>query len=277
MKTDNFAAKIETLKNTVANIQSTKITKLPFWADVKRGTPNSFLRSALFSAIQSKDRVWLKREILFSQQGIVIKFTGQQLNQEDLTLWEALVHFYREQPLGDEIEFTAYRILKLLDFCTGGIDRQRLDDGIIRLIACAVEIEYNGRKFAGSLVTNCIQNEVTKTYTLTFDKKLIQLFGEDTWTAIDWQQRLELRCKPLAQALHAYYSSHKTPYPVTLEFLQQLTGSRNTQPAGFKRHVCAALDVLVAIGFLQNYSVVDGLVNVRRMATSTALPTCPQG
>ena len=129
-----------------------------------------------------------------------------------------------------------------------------------------MEIAHEGKKFIGSLITSCRQNTITKTYTLELSRELIQLFGETQWTAIDWQQRIELRRKPLAQALHSYYSSHKTPYPVKLEFLQQLTGSKNSQPASFKRQVCTALDVLVAIGFLRDYSVVDGLVSVGRSA-----------
>ena len=266
MTDDEFSIKLDNLKKKIADRQSTRIIKLPFWAVGKRGTPNSFIRSALFSAIQSKDRVFVKDEIIFSQQGIKITFTGEQLNQEDLTLWETLTHIYRETPLGDTIEFTAYGILKLLDFDIGSDQYQRLHSGIKRLIACALEIEHEGKKFIGSLVTSCRQNTTTKTYTLELSRELIQLFGEATWTAVDWQQRLELRRKPLAQALHSYYSSHKTPYPVKLEFLQQLTGSKNSQPASFKRQVCTALDVLVAIGFLQDYSVVDGLVKVGRSA-----------
>lgn len=33
---------------------------LPAWSETKRGTPNTFLRSALFSAIQSKDRLTVR-------------------------------------------------------------------------------------------------------------------------------------------------------------------------------------------------------------------------
>ena len=184
-----------------------------------------------------------------------------------MTLWGALVHFYKENHLGDEVEFTAYRILKLLDLGTCGSDQQRLHEGIKRLAACLVEITHDGRKFFDSLVKSGRLDEATTVYTLALSKTLIHLFGDDRWTAIDWEQRLALRRKPLAQALHAYYSSHKTPYPVKLEFLQQLTGSRNSQSASFKRQVCTALDVLVTIGFLQDYSVVDDLVNINRNNT----------
>jgi len=262
---DKLSIKLENLKKSIADRQSTRIIKLPFWSELKRGTPNSFLRSALFSAIQSKDRTFIKGETIFSQQGIDVKFTGEQLNQEDLTLWEILTHIYRENPLGDTIEFTAYRILKLLGLGDGGIEHQRLHAGIIRLTACAVEIEHEGKKFFGPLIKSGRKNKATKTYTLELSKELIQIFGENQWTAIDFHQRIELRRKPLAQNLHAYYSSHKTPYPVKLQFLQQLTGSKNSQPASFKRQICTALDVLKKIGFLHDYSVVGDIVSVQRI------------
>ncbi len=265
MTDDEFSIKLDNLKKSIAERQSTRVVKLPFWAEVKRGTPNSFIRSALFSAIQSKDRTFVKDEIVFSQQGIKITFTGEQLNQEDLALWETLVHIYKEQPLGNTIEFTAYRILKLLELDTNSDGYQRLHTGIKRLNACSVEITHDKKTYFGALIKSGRKDEATKTYTLELSRELIQIFGENQWTAIDWQQRLNLKRKPLAQALHAYYSSHKTPYPVKLETLQQLTGSKNAQPSSFKRQLCTALEVLVAIGFLQDYSVVDGLVSVRRI------------
>ena len=79
--------------------------------------------------------------------------------------------------------------------------------------------------------------------------------GSGQWTAIDWDQRRRLSRKPLAQALHGYYSSHRNPYPVSVQFLQKITGSRNRQPAGFKRRCREALDDLVEVGFLSSYSI----------------------
>ena len=55
----------------------TGVVQLPLWRDDKRGAPNSFLRSALFAAIQSKDRADFKEATLFSQDGITIKYTGE--------------------------------------------------------------------------------------------------------------------------------------------------------------------------------------------------------
>lgn len=125
---------------------------LPVWHEPKRGTPNSFIRSALFAAIQSKDRIFVKDQILASQQGITIKFTGEQLNQEDLTVWETLVHLARQHELGHICSFTAHGILKVLELDTGGKDHKRLHSSIMRLTACVVQINNEGKTYFGSEV-----------------------------------------------------------------------------------------------------------------------------
>jgi TrfA protein len=244
------------------------VVQLPLWHEQKRGTPNTFLRSALFAAIQSKDRIYLEQVVLYSQQGITVKFTGKQLNQEDLDVWEALVHLARQHPLGTECSFTAYGILKMLGLPTGGHQHERLHSAIIRLTACAVEIQHEGVKYFGSLIESGVKDEVTSHYVISINRKLNRLFGDHQWTAIDWEQRLLLRGKPLAQALQAYFSSHERPYPVNLSTLRQLTGSRNAQPADFKRKVRAALDALVKMGFLERYSIEADLVTVKRVLKS---------
>lgn len=246
--------------------ESAQVIQLPLWRDQQRGTPNSFIRSALFAAIQSKDRVFMKGMTLTSQKGITVKFTGEQLNQEDLTLWETLVHLARAHPLGSMCSFTGHGILKSLNVNTGGAEHRRLHEAITRLNACSVEITHEGKTYFGSLIEGGIKDEITSHYTIELNQKLIRLFGESQWTAIDWQQRLKLRRKPLAQALHAYYSSHRDPHPVKLSTLQELTGSRNKQLAGFKRDIRNALNALVQIGFLQSYDIENDVVRVRRIS-----------
>jgi TrfA protein len=236
---------------------------LPEWPESKRGTPNTFLRSALFSAIKSKDRVWLKDTLLASQGGFTIRFTGEQLNQEDLTLWETLVHLAKEKPLGDVCSFTAYEILTSMGLPTGASQYRCLESGITRLNACSVKITHGDRRtYFASLIDGGVKDEVTNHYTIQLNRQLIQLYGQNTW--LDWDQQLLLKSKSLALFLHRYYSSHSDPYPVKLETLHKLSGSRNKQPAGFKVKVSSALDELVEIGFLESYNIEGNLVNVTR-------------
>jgi hypothetical protein len=265
MTDSKLAKRLENLQRTLAERASAEVIQLPVWPEPKRGTPNSFIRSALFSAIQSKDRKFLDAQILDSQAGIVIKFTGQQLNQEDLTLWETLVHLAKSHALGNVCIFTAHGLLKAMGLNTGGTEHRRLHKGIIRLAGGISEITHEGKTYFGPLIKSGIKDELTSHYTVELNRELIRLYGETQWTAIDWQQRLELRKKPLAQALHAFYSSHKQPFPTKLATLQRLTGSRNAQAADFKRQCRKALDELVKIGFLTDYNMDAQSVLVHRM------------
>jgi len=262
----NLQNKLDRLKKKVDERSLLKDLKLPDWPESKRGTPNSFLRSALFSATQGKDdkdRPYLYGEIMASQQGIAIKFTGKQLNQDDLTLWETLVHLAKNEPLGNICKFTAYSILKSMKLGVGGDERERLHRGIIRLNACSVEISHNGsRVYFSSLIDSGAKDELTSHYTIQLNRQLIKLYSQSTW--MDWEQRLQLRRKPLAQFLYGYYSSHKKPYPVKIETLHQLSGSKNKQMANFKTKIVSALDELVNINFVKSYNIDGDMVVVKR-------------
>ena len=236
---------------------------LPSCPSGKRATPSAFLRSALFSATQSKDRRQLKEEVMASQSGISIIYTGEQLNQEDLTLWETLVHLSKKTPLGNVSEFTAYSILTAMGLSTGSSDQAALNKGITRLIACSVKISFDGIGAYETSLISSSESTVMGRYAVRLDRALIRLYKDNTW--IDWDQRIKLRRKPLAQALHGYYSSHKSPFPIKLETIRDITGSKNKQIAGFKRQVVAALDQLVEVDFLESYVVdSDNKVQVKK-------------
>ena len=261
-------AKLARMKEVSRQREAAQVIQLPLWPEPKRGTPNSFIRSALFAAIQSKDRVFLKEATLASQKGITVKFTGEQLNQEDLSVWETFAHLARQHPLGHLSEFTAHGLLKSLGMHTGLSQHKQLHSTIIRLTACAVEITHEGKTYFGPLVKSGLKDELTSHYRIELNRELIRLFGENQWTALDWQQRQGLRGKHLAQALHAFYSSHRQPFPIKLDTLRSYVGSKNFQKAGFKVKLRSALDELVKIGFLSGYAIDGDIVSVDRSATS---------
>lgn len=265
MKADAAIDKaLSSLKKRVAEREQTAVVQLPLWPEPKRGAPNSFIRSALFAAIQSKDRQFLKETVLASQDGIEVRYTGEQLNQADLDVWETIVHLAREQPLGTVASFTAHGLLKAMGMPTGNSQHKQLHSTLLRLTACAVEVKHEGKTYFGPLIKSGAKDEVTRHYGIELNKGIIKLFGENQWTALDWKQRQELRGQPLSQALHAFYSSHREPFAVKLKTLQAYTGSRNKQAAGFKRQVRAALTQLVDVGFLASFEIKGELVNVRR-------------
>jgi TrfA protein len=266
---ERMAANIEISRQREEEYYNTGFIQLPLWQEEKRGAPNSFLRSALFAAIQSKDRIDMRKMQLFSQQGITITYTGQQLNQEDMTVWLILIDLMKKDSLGTQCYFSAHSILKHMGLGTGGSAHERLSDCVLRMTACAIVIKTDKYTYGGSLIHDFLIDEDTKRYKITLNRHLIKLFGENDWTAINWEQRKQLRHKPLCLKLHDYYSSHEKPLPVSLEFLSSITGSKNSQKADFKRKVAKTLEELVEIGFLKSHSIEGDMVKVERVPKLT--------
>ena len=77
-----------------------QVLQLPLWPEATRGAPNAVLRGALFAAVH-KDRRYMDRELLAAQDGITVRFTGKQLDQADLDVWEQALHLARTQALRD--------------------------------------------------------------------------------------------------------------------------------------------------------------------------------
>jgi hypothetical protein len=218
-----------------------KLIQLPLWPEPVRGAPNSFLRSALFAAIQGKTRTRLKKQLLGSLQGVAVRYTGEQLDQSDLDVWEQAVHLARRHPLGNVCHFTAYAFLKALGHGTGNAQYKWLADVITRLVACEVELRTKDKAYGGNLVASWKRDEGTGAYKLTLNPDLVKLYGWNDWTAIDWKQRQSLRSKPLALWLHGFYSSHAQPFPMKIETIQQLSGSATKRLAKFRENLKLAL------------------------------------
>lgn len=125
----------------MAPVTDAKRCQLPLWPDAARGVPNIALRSALFGAIGKGSRRYLEREKIFAQTGITILYTGAQLDQGDLDVWETVLHLARVQPIGQECNITAYRLLQLLALTDTGANRKTLKRRLSRLNACALDVQ----------------------------------------------------------------------------------------------------------------------------------------
>lgn len=249
--------------------EANKLVQLPLWPEPARGLPNSALRGALFAATQGKNRQYLKSELLAVQQGIEIRYTGWQLDQSDLDVWEQCLHLARMHPLGTQCDFTAYGFLKALGRGTGKSDYKWLKDVFLRLTACAVEIMHNRKTYFGSMIEGGIRDEHTHRYLVNLNPQIIELYGPGMWTAIDWQQRHQLARKPLALWLHGFYSTHAKPFPMKVGTLKDLSGSRTKQLRRFKQSLKAAFDDLKSVGAINDYEITGDLVTVYRIPSDS--------
>ena len=126
-----------------------QVIQLPLWPEPKRGAPNAVLRGALFAAVH-KDRRYMDRELLAAQDGIMVRFTGKQLDQSDLDVWEQVLHLARTQALGTRCYFTAHGFLKALGRHTGTTAHEWLASAFARLGASWVEISDGRWTYLGS-------------------------------------------------------------------------------------------------------------------------------
>lgn len=218
---------------------SAKVIQFPSWQEPVRGTPNSFLRSALFAAIQGKERKALRREPIACPNGLKIIYTGWQLDQSDLDVWEQAAHLARQHPLGNVCRFHIHAFLKELGRSTGKSDHEWLKDVFARLTASGVEITDGRYSYGGSLL-EFLRDDVEGIYILRLNPTIMNMYHAG-WTAVDWEIRGKLRRKPLALWLHGFYSTHAGPHPIKVETLHKLSGSRQKDLRNFKIRLKQAL------------------------------------
>ena len=240
-------------KHASARARDSKVYQLPLWPEPARGIPNPVLRGALFAAVQGKNRAVFQRELLACQKGLQIRFTGIQLDQSDLDVWEQALHLARLHPLGTRCEFSVYGFLKALGRKTGKSEHEWLKNSFARLMGCGVELtNQQERKTYGGSLLEFMRDDDTGRYVVIFNPKILT-FYEGGWTAIDWQDRQLLRGKPLALWLHGYLATHAKPYPIKIETIRSFSGSSNKEIRGFKRKLIAALNELKKIEFIMGF------------------------
>ena len=243
-----------------------EVIHLPVWQDDHRGVPNAALRSALFAAVHEKDCTYVERKSLAVQNGFEIRYTGKQLCQSDLDVWELALHLARLHPLGTRCEFTAHAFLKALGRHTGKYEHEWLKDVFARLQGAVVEITVGGRfTYSGQLIDEVARDETTGRYVLFINPRLAALYDTKGWTAIDWDQRQQLKRKPLALWLHGFFATHAKPFPLKVESLMKWSGSSNTSKRDFKRRLKEALEELLTVGAILSYHFEGDLLYVERV------------
>jgi hypothetical protein len=232
--------------------------QLPIWPDAVRGGPNAILRSALFAGIQSKKRLILGTQTrpdrspegvaIASQDGIKITFAGTQFNQYDADVFFETLHRARRHPLETACEFHGAEFLKTIGRSDSKLNYEDLQQSLDRLRRGSISLEWEakGRRyiFAGSLIAYYLRETTTKMYKVTFAKEILTLFSPASWTQLEWDERQAIKGKPLAQWLHSYFSTHAAPFPVSVPFLHEKSGSPTTLLKHFKAELKNAFTTL---------------------------------
>ena len=227
---------------------SAKIIQFPLFPEATRPVSNDMARSALFSCVQGKDRIFIKDALLATVADREIRFDGEQLNQDDHDLLMQMVFMAQHKPLGSWVMVPSYAILQALGRQIGGKQYRELRADILRLARAMVIIRNTETKremFGHRLIAKAELDEKTRHWIYRLDPDLRELYGDITHTLIDWDQRLALKGKDLARWLQLYLASHARPFPVKVATLRDLSGSRAKALKHFRSKLRTALDDLV--------------------------------
>lgn len=254
-------------------------TLFPDWDDDRRGLPNSFVRGGLFTAASANSpRQWIKDELVASLSNYSISFTGEELRQDDLSIWLAIVNMGKSQPLGEPIHFTAYRLITDLKWRVHSETYASIKAIIERLKVTSVKISSTDQKsqYAGSLIRDFLFDDRDpngKTcWTVRLEPSIAKLFLDDTTTLFEWQIRCALgRRASLASWLFSFYCTHADPIPYHVEKIHELCKSEDKHIKSFKVNLRAALERLVTEGFLSSYSIQNDFVHVTRARAPNSL------
>jgi hypothetical protein len=150
------AADVEARKSIQKKLESAapiviRPQQLPLWHHSLRCLPNEIFHSALFNAKNKKtSRIHLKQaDIAIIGEGS-ISYTGEELRQDDETVWLQLIHLAKEQPIGKAIDFTAYSFCKDIRWPIKGQSYTRLISCLNRMQATALAVY--------SKMLNCVNN-----------------------------------------------------------------------------------------------------------------------
>jgi len=254
---------------------SAKIIQFPLFPEATRPVSNDMARSALFSCIQGKDRRFIKDALLATVDGVEIRFTGEQLNQDDHDLLMQLIFMAREKPVGAWMTMPAHTILKALGRQVGGKQHRDLRADIFRLAAGTVSIRIARDRIEVTghhLLAKAAQHEDSRYWVYRLDPDLAFLYGGESYTLIDWDKRLNLKGKDLARWLQLYLATHAKPFPVKVDTLRELSGSRTKALRSFRGQLRLALDALISNHDIEQWWIAQqtDLVTVERGEAVTA-------
>jgi TrfA protein len=245
-------------------------TVLPMWDDDNRGVPNPIIRSGLFGVGNTVAREFMQKMPIASLSNYAISYTGQDLQQDDLSVWMSLINLARNQPMSDSILFTGYALVKDLGWRMHSESYKRAQESIERLKVTGIEISTNNREtaYSGSLIREYAWTakdaKGNARWMVSFEPRVSALFMEDTTTLLEWETRKKIGSRAtVAQWLHAFYSSHRDPIPLRVDKLHELCRSVDSL-SSFKRNLGNALQKLVVVEFLTTFSIVDNVVYIKK-------------
>lgn len=242
-----------------------KLLRLPIIPQETRPAVNVISNSALFAAVQGKDRQLFHKCSLDTQDGVEIIFSGEQFNQDDHDVLMQLIFQASRYELGTPVTVSAHALLKALGRGTSGKEHDQLKAEIDRLVNGTIYLKTKRFYYVGHLIDDAQQDKKTRFWTYRANPTLGKFYDVGNYTLIDWEERKALKGKDLARWLQLQLSSHARPFPMKVETIRDLSGSRTKALYEFRRMLKTALEDLKTRGIIAAWHIDAGdLVHVDR-------------
>jgi hypothetical protein len=216
---------------------------LPDIFEEKRAIPNSFLRGALFGMVRKGRRALVENKPIFTMSQYEIAFSGAELDQNDLELWDTLIYLAKSNNVKNELRITLYELCRQLKIADSGTNRTALVERVKRLKFGVVNLKVNDQEIFGSLINNGFVDNCDGRLVIEYNKKLAPLFSEGDYTIISADIRHLLGDNQLARWLYNFYESHNEPIPFAIGFVQKLCRSES-ELKEFKRLLKNSLELV---------------------------------
>lgn len=246
--------------------------------------PNSLARSMLFSSVPSnvKRRQYTEETLIASWPDVdLYQRAGIQMSQSEASVWMELLRMTMAcaapGPTDQrkvKVQFTASELLRALGRDTGGSDKKDLLKTISRLGKALLRVKIGGSvRFTGKLLSFASdQPSADHRYEVQMNMALASLFAGG-WAFIDLRQRQALKGNPLAQWLHAHYSTHsKKPLRIGHRKLQELCGRAKMREKIWLKGLQSALSLMQLVTTWTCVLDKFGNVNVNKLGGGESAP-----
>lgn len=215
---------------------------LPDIFEDKRAIPNCFLRGALFGMVRKGRRALVGDMPIFTMSQYDLTFTGYELDQNDLEVWDTLMYLAKERNVDNELRISLYDLCQQMRLSDQKINRENVFNRAKRLQLGQVSIKTLDKEYAGSLIDDVYVDKTGDGKLIVrYNKKLTPLFTDNDYTLISADIRHLLGDNQLARWLYNFYESHKEPIPFAIDFVRQLCRS-DSELKGFKQKLKVALE-----------------------------------
>ena len=202
---------------------------LPDIFEDKRAIPNCFLRGALFGMVRKGRRALVGDMPIFTMSQYDLTFTGYELDQNDLEVWDTLMYLAKERKVDNELRITLYDLCQQLKIIATNTSYEAILKRVQRLQLGQVKIKLNDKEFGGSLLNNYFVDKAGDgKLVIEYNKKLTPLFTDGDYTLISADIRHLLGDNQLARWMYNFYESHREPIPFAIDFIQKLCRSENS-------------------------------------------------